>query len=318
MRPLRGAGLLRALHGVVPLGRKYHPLVSLFNSRHGLRTIPFGPYQLVQPAGWRKQQANLLLLQQDIVPEFRLLEPVCRQLKRGLIVDVGANIGVYTLLLRAASELPIVSYEPQPFLFDLLKLNVEFNHLPNVTVHRLACGAERGEVPFAIGINGAVASGADTAASTSDAASADWEAQAELTREGRAVVKVPVTTLDEELANEPAVALIKIDCEGFEQLILKGARQTLERHRPHVFIELHPGEIERFGGSPVGLVSMLSPAYEMEFWTFQHDLPKSKLGRSLAKFASPKAHRYATAEEMFAALNAPPRPSQVYVVARPR
>ena len=41
VRPLRGAGLLRALHAVLPLGRKYHPLLTLLNGRHGLAALPF-------------------------------------------------------------------------------------------------------------------------------------------------------------------------------------------------------------------------------------------------------------------------------------
>src|SRR5689334_15892106 len=119
VRPLRGVQLMRQLHRVVPLGRKYFPLLGLLNSGRGLCAIPFDRFQLVHPAAWRKQAANFLLIGPEVVPEFQLLASLCPQLERGVIVDAGANIGVYTLLLRSVTPLPIIAYEPQPFLFQL-------------------------------------------------------------------------------------------------------------------------------------------------------------------------------------------------------
>src|SRR5439155_9728933 len=153
---VRGEWLLRRLHQVLPLGRKYHPVLSLLNGRRGLLAIPFDGHQLVQPAVWAKQIAQQLLAGVDVVPEFRLLAALCRQFQAGCLLDVGANIGLYTLLLRSVSRLPIIAYEPQPFLFKLLQWNIAHNRLSNVETRNVACGAERGEIPFSVGINGAV------------------------------------------------------------------------------------------------------------------------------------------------------------------
>ena len=143
VRPLRGVGLLRQLHSLLPLGRKYHPLLAFWNSRHGLVAIPFANGHLVHPAAWRKYIAAFLLASEQTVPEFQILAPICRGLKQGCLVDVGANIGVYTLLLRRESSLPIIAFEPQPFLFDLLKQTIAYNRLSRVEARRLGCGADR-------------------------------------------------------------------------------------------------------------------------------------------------------------------------------
>src|SRR5450755_996336 len=154
VRPLRGENLLLQLHRALPLGRKYHPLVSLFNKPDGFVEILFGPYKLVYPAAWRKSLTNHLLVGVDVIPEFTLIAPVCRQLRGGFLIDVGANIGLYTLLLRANSSLPIIAYEPQPHLYDLVRRNVAHNRLENIDVRNVGCGAESGEVPFHSGTNG--------------------------------------------------------------------------------------------------------------------------------------------------------------------
>jgi FkbM family methyltransferase len=300
VRPLRGIKFLRGLHRVVPLGRKYYPLLSLLNSRHDLLTFPFGSYQLLLPAAWRKSVATLLLLQDGAVPEFRLLAPLCRQASKGYLVDVGANMGIYILLMRANSPLPIIAYEPQPFLCDLIHRNVAHNQLENIDVRNVGCGMARGEVPFHSGTNGSVALGLNAPSSPASN-----------------IIKVPLTTLDEDLAQIQKIALLKIDCEGFEFNILQGARKLIERHKPHLFIEIHPAELEKFGHSARMVVDFLRLLYQMEFWCF-HPVRRSQLARSLAKFRVPQGFRYTDEGQMLDAVKNEPRPSQIYCIGRPR
>ena len=299
IRPLRGEFFLRRLHRVLPLGRKYHPLVSLFNKSDGFVEIPFDIYKLVYPAAWRKSLTNLLLVGTDVIPEFSLLAPVCRRLREGFLIDVGANIGLYSLLLRANSPLPIIAYEPQPQLCDLIRRNVAHNRLEKIDVRNVGCGAERGEVPFHSGINGSVATGLNAPSSKADN-----------------VIKVPVTTLDEDLSQISKIALLKIDCEGFEFNILQGLRHLIERHKPELFIEIHPAELEKFGHSAEKVVEFLRPNYEMEFWCFHP--PRNGLAQSFAKFRKPKGIRYADEAQMLAAVKKDPRPSQIYCLSHPR
>ena len=69
------------------------------------------------------------------------------------------------------------------------------------------------------------------------------------------------TTLDAAVAQEPeyrAPNLIKIDTEGFELKILRGATQTLLEHRPTLFFEFFPRFIRREGGEPDALFELLA------------------------------------------------------------
>jgi FkbM family methyltransferase len=328
IRSLRGVRLLRTVHRIVPLGRKYHPLISLFNPREGLVAIPFEGYELVHPAAWRKYVAAFLLAGLHVVPEFRLVPPLCRPLKEGCLVDVGANLGVYTLLLRASSPLPIIAYEPQPFLFRLLQQNIEHNRLSEIEARNRACGSQRGEIPFALGINGGVfhpsaeanASGPPappTVANCPHGPEIELDQEAEMMRLGHAVINVPVVPLDEDLAGTP-VALMKIDCEGYELKILQGARQLVEQQRPLLFVELHPAELEEFGGSAAAVVEFLERYYTLECWDFSQHRFRSRLVRSLLKHRPNPGHRFPDTTTMLTASAQEPRPTQLYIVAKPK
>jgi len=316
VRTLRGEKLLRGLHRILPLGRKYHPLFSVLNGRRGLLAIPFDQCRLVQPASWAKQITNQLLSGVDVVPEFRLLAPLVPHLASGCLIDVGANIGLYTLLLRSVSALPIIAYEPQPFLFRLLQCNIDFNRLANVDARNFACGAQHGEVPFTIGINGSVAAGVKASGAT--AGDVGWESEAQRTQRGQTVIQVPLTTLDEDLAGVGSISLLKMDCEGFEFDVLRGARRLIERHSPLLFLEIHPTLLGRFGHAAEEVLELLRPDYDFDFWCFDQIRLRSKLGRSLAKFRRPKGRRYDTEEEMLLAASSDPRPAQIYLVGRPK
>jgi FkbM family methyltransferase len=322
VRPLRGEKLVGSLNRFLPLGRKYYPLLRLLNSRHGLLTLPFGRYQVIKPAAWIRSIAEQLALGTDTVAEFQVVKPLCEQCRFGHLIDVGANIGFYTLLFRATSPLPIIAYEPQPLLFKLLQWNIAYNDLSGVDARNLACGARRGEAAFYTGLNGSVVPEKVNAQNSprfpaESGTDDNWELEAQLAPHGGRTT-VRVTTLDEDLAHINKIALLKIDCEGFEYEILQGARELLKRHRPLLFVEVHPEQLVKFGHSTRELLELLTPDYELDFWYFQIDRHATRISRSLEKFRRPKARRCATVEEMLVASTSVPGPAQIYFVGRPK
>lgn len=313
-RSVRGAALVREM----PLGRKLHPLLGWINGTQGLVAVPFGAGRLVHPASWTKAVATLLVAGEDLLPEFRLIAPVLRGLTRGTVVDVGANIGYFPLLMRRETARPVIGFEPQPFLHGLAVTSVRESGLRDVDLRRLACGDSPGSLVFQTGPNGNVVSGADaTASEPPGSASAGIDQAARATLDERPRIRVPVVVLDEELAGVE-VALMKVDCEGYELRILRGAARILERDRPHLLVEVHPTFLEDFGDSVRDVLDLLSPLYELEAWDFSPDRSRPKFLRSLSRYAPDRGVKFPSLEAMLAAAKAEPRPSQLYLLGRPR
>jgi len=125
-----------------------------------------------------------------------------------LFVDVGANVGSYTILACAAVGAAGVAFEPIPGTYTRLVGNLRLNNLDDrVTPVNMGVGASAGSLLFTSDldcVNHALAAG---------------EVQEDATR-------VEVTTLDAALADKAPI-LIKIDVEGFETPVLEGATETL-------------------------------------------------------------------------------------------
>jgi FkbM family methyltransferase len=125
-----------------------------------------------------------------------------------LFVDVGANAGSYTVLASAARRARTMAFEPLPSVYNRLVGNVHLNCIE----HRVRCfnegiGEANGTLKFTSDLD------------TLNHVLAPDEKPCDS-------VSVPVTTLDAALKDESPV-IIKIDVEGFETPVLKGAAKTL-------------------------------------------------------------------------------------------
>ena len=156
-----------------------------------------------------------------------------------LFVDVGANVGSFTILAGVAVGACVIAFEPVPASFSRLDQNIRLNRMENrVTALNLAVGAAEGDIPF-----------------TSDEGAMNHVAPPEERRSGNIVV--PISTLDSTLG-EQSPALMKIDVEGYETPALEGAAQTLQRESLHsVIIEL-AGHGERYGFDERKIVGIMA------------------------------------------------------------
>lgn len=168
------------------------------------------------------------------------------------VVDIGANVGQVTL---HASKLVgpkgrVLAFEPSPFNLGRLNANLKLNRAQNVTVEQLGLGDQAGSFLISSvdegnqGMNRIVQQGTGVGSTS----------------------KIQVTTLD-TYVNEHRLAkvdVIKIDVEGFELKVLNGARATLEKWHPALFIELDDGNLMEQGTSAKQLVEFLAVlGYEM-------------------------------------------------------
>jgi FkbM family methyltransferase len=142
-------------------------------------------------------------------------------LREGLVVmDVGANIGYLTLFFcRAVGPRGAVfAFEPDPENFRELAQTVEDNHIEWCTAVNRACGTSDGPAYLATGLNGYIQAG------------------------GEDVANCRMMSLDSFIDERKllTVDLVKIDVEGFEAEVLSGMSGMLKRHRPILYVEVHP------------------------------------------------------------------------------
>ncbi|MCH8829501.1 MAG: FkbM family methyltransferase [Planctomycetes bacterium] len=160
-----------------------------------------------------------------------------------VVVEAGANIGVHSLFFaRKVGETGrVLAFEPQRMAFQTLCGNMALNSITNAFCWNMALGATSGEMtvpcldPRQPTNFGGIALGTDP----------DDEI-------------VTVTTID--ALNLPQCDLIKVDVEGMEEEVLRGAVQTIEKHKPLLYVECDQVERE---ASLIQFVDSLG--YEM-FW----------------------------------------------------
>jgi FkbM family methyltransferase len=156
----------------------------------------------------------------DTVQLFRTLVE-----ESDVVLDIGANIGCTALLFGGLCR-EVHAFEPSPTTFAFLEGNVSRSGLKNVRLHNVGLGAEPGRFPLTF--SPANRSGAFVSTGTKASA-------------GHAVEEVLIRPLDGVTTSLDIrkVDLIKIDVEGFEGHVLKGARRTLTTHQPTVVLELN-------------------------------------------------------------------------------
>jgi FkbM family methyltransferase len=153
--------------------------------------------------------------------QTRLFEQLLRP--GGVVLDVGANVGYYTLLasVLVGDAGAVHAFEPEPRNAEFLRRHLRINGRRNVTVQQAAVSDRAGTARFEFG----------TGSGTGHLGEAG-------------TLEVRTLRLDDFCAEHGlAPAAIKIDVEGAEMSVLAGARSTLARHRPILFLSTHGPEV---------------------------------------------------------------------------
>ncbi len=150
----------------------------------------------------------------------------------GVLLDVGANIGIMTFhLAKRFPNRSIYAIEPMPDNFVVLKDMVERKKLDNVILIPNAVGEEPANLKMVLPLNGKVKM--QGLAHVVHDSIDEWNEGEE--------IEVSCERLDDIVGDEP-VAGIKMDIENFEFFALKGAQKLLQAHRPVVYLELWANE----------------------------------------------------------------------------
>lgn len=189
-------------------------------------------------------QPRLLGLRPEVFEET-LTALLINHLKPGLtVIDVGAHVGLHTLMFsqRVGPTGHVLAIEPSPANAQFLRSHIVWNDCRNVDVIEAVAGDRETHVSFNFRTDPTDPGGfANSLAYTI----------------GGETNTVPMTTVDVICAGQRP-HLIKIDVEGAELLVLRGARETLSRWAPMVAVSIHPEPMRLLGTSPSELVAFLS------------------------------------------------------------
>lgn len=150
-----------------------------------------------------------------------------KTLKKGNIVfDIGAHVGFYTLLSAelAGKEGKVFSFEPLMANYEYLKKHIEINNYKNITPFNVAVSDKDGFAFFAKGEN---------------------TSTGHLTSNGE--IKIKTIALDDWINEKrlPVPDILKIDVEGAELAVLKGAEDLLRKNHPIIFLSTHSNDIHK-------------------------------------------------------------------------
>lgn len=166
-----------------------------------------------------------------------------------VVFDCGAHHGYASILFSrwVGEGGTVYAFEPAPSNVAVIEKNVQLNALNNVKIELSALGAKAGTALLS------------------------KESNAQI-RPGSGGIDVPVVPIDDYEHLNPTV--LKIDVEGFELEVMRGARQVLAR-MPRLAIEIHPEALSGYGGSVEELFESIDvDAYK--FWVQWRDdeIPK--------------------------------------------
>jgi FkbM family methyltransferase len=174
--------------------------------------------------------------------DYSSVEPEIRRAR--VILDIGGNIGTTALLFgNLNSNAVIHSFEPHPSNLARAQKNFGLNKFSGIVMH-----------PFGLGA---------TAASFKL-----YEVDAHNPGMNRILpgaqrfpfVDIEVRKLDDvvNVLGLTTVDFVKIDVEGFEYAVLEGARHTLKKFQPTLFVELDDGHLQAHGKTAAELVTLLN------------------------------------------------------------
>jgi FkbM family methyltransferase len=171
-------------------------------------------------------ERELMYLQQFVTPGM-------------VVVDGGANYGIYSVAAARLAGRPgqVLAFEPCSESFSVLRRNIDLNHLLNVRAYCAALSDKNGRArlyhhesgpnSFSLGLP--------------ENPLVDSE-------------EVSIRTLDEVLREEniDRVGLIKLDVEGAEELVLRGAARIINHSRPKIIFESHAAAAKQLGLASAG------------------------------------------------------------------
>ena len=162
-----------------------------------------------------------------------------------IVIDVGANIGYYTLIFAqlVGKSGKVIAFEPESKNFEILKKNIEINNYDNVIVEQKIVSEKCGKMKLYV--------------SDSDIVGHRIQQMKNL----KNFIEVESVTLDdymEKLHLDKKVNFIKIDVEGAEPKVLEGSNKILEENdQLKIFTEFNREVVKKYDIEPKEMIDLL-------------------------------------------------------------
>ena len=221
---------IRTLYSLLLKSNEPTPIIARFDNEHGSFTGLANDYlfQSAKEQGINEKHFEELA-RLIIKPDWN-------------VIDLGANIGTHSILLsKLASGGRVFSFEPQSLTFSLLQNNLLLNSCKNVFPYRFAISNTEMDVMFM----------------------ESFTYQGENINNGALQVSQDNFSGDMTISkklddfNLPPISFIKMDIQGFEVNALRGAKETIMRHKPIMFVEIEEQRLRSFKSSSKELIELL-------------------------------------------------------------
>jgi FkbM family methyltransferase len=196
------------------------------------------------------------------------------EFEQPMILDVGASTGGFCLLSKINQDIRGIAFEPLPQVYEILVRNLVLNRLQDkMKALPIALSDYTGTAVLKYPRSGRES---HLACIGNPLRFDEWFE-----------IEVPVTTLDKVLSEEGIrnIDLIKIDTEGCELFILKGAENLIKNYYPDLLVECYSPNTRQFGYEPLETVKLLK-SWGYDFITVSsHDryfFKRQKLKKKLA------------------------------------
>jgi FkbM family methyltransferase len=164
--------------------------------------------------------------------------------KDSVVLDIGANVGWYTLnLAKSVLQGRIIAFEPIPKTYGYLVKNIALNGLANIKTHNIGLAKKAGYFDFYYNRK------YPGATSLADI----------MNEPGVVLARCRVEKLDNFLKKSKIkrVDFIKCDVEGAEKFVIEGGLETIKENKPIIFMELLRKWSAKFNYHPNSIISML-------------------------------------------------------------
>ncbi|MDY5847200.1 FkbM family methyltransferase [Actinobacillus porcinus] len=210
------------------------------------------------------------------------------------VIEVGSNIGMHAVpLAKFASQGKVLCFEPQRIIFQQLCCNLALNNLINVESYRLGVSDQNTKAwietsdysqPWNYG-----------SFSIDKGFSTESHFQGKILKEEIGIVKLDDFASVQRLAS---LDLLKIDAEGFDLRVLNGAKETIKRAQPAIFIESHYA-------SANGILDYLRQINYQAYWVISdryqennfYQSPRRENGFDINLLAIPSSWNYTATEQ---------------------